>query len=75
MNQIAGRDDHGQARHHQRDARPARDAIEIEQAGDQACDERGTNGEEINKIARQGIDRRPIDDRRFFRVAARTSRS
>ncbi len=69
LNDIAGRDDQGQARHHQGDARSAGDAIEIEQAGDQACHERGANGEEIDEIARQRIDRRPIDGRRLFRVA------
>ena len=37
LDQIAGRDDHGQSRHQQRDAGAADDAIEIEQAGDQAA--------------------------------------
>ena len=36
MDQIAGRDDRGQPRHQQRDAGAADDAIEIEQAGNQA---------------------------------------
>ncbi len=36
MDEIAGRDDHRQPRHQQRDAGAADDAIEIEQAGNQA---------------------------------------
>ena len=65
--QIAGRDDDGQPRHQQRDARAAGDAVEIEQARNQAAGQRGGDGEEIDEIARQRIDRRPIDDRRILR--------
>ena len=56
------------------DAGPARDPIEIEQAGDQTSRERGADGEEINEIPRQRIDRRPEDDRRIFRIAREPAR-
>ena len=70
MDEITGRDDHGQPRQHQRDAGAADDTVKIEQARDQAAGQRRRDGEEIDEVARQRIDRRPVDDRRFFRIAA-----
>ena len=74
MDQIACGDDDGQARHHQRDAGAADDAVEIEQARDQASRQRRRDGEEINEMAGERIDRRPIDDRRLFRLAGEPAR-
>ena len=56
--------------HQQCDGRPAHDPVEIEQTGDQAARQRRRDGEEVNEVARQRIDRRPVDDRRIFRGAA-----
>ena len=75
MNQIAGRDDRRQSRHQERDACPAHDTVETEQAGNQACRDRGADGEEVDKITRKRIDRRPKNDRRLFRGSGRTSRN
>ena len=59
--EIAGRNDHGKPRHQQRDAGAADDAVEIEQARDQASEQRRRDGEEIDEI-RAPADR-PAADR------------
>ena len=64
--EIAGRDDHGEARHDQHDAGAADDGIETEQAGDQDCAERRREREEIDEVARERLDRRAVDDRRLL---------
>ena len=46
-----GRDDHGQSRQQQGDAGPARDIVEIEQAGEETARQRRADREEINKVA------------------------
>ena len=66
MKQIAGRHDHGQPRHQQGDAGPAHHMIEVEDTRNQASEQRGRQCEEIDEVARQRIDRRPVDDRRFL---------
>ena len=56
IDQIAGRDDHGQPRHQQRNAGAAGDAVEIEHAGDQAAEQRRADRER-NRRTRAPADR------------------
>ncbi len=69
VEQIAGRHDHGKPRHQQGNACAAHDAVEIEQPGQETSEQRRRDGEEIDEVARQRIDRRPVDDRRVPGIA------